>query len=639
VNPLFLDIETADDKLLCTGYAFGGDPVDVSWPGPTNYVLSCLADPDQVVACHSTYDIRFLRMKGANVQAQLHDTKVLAWLLNENTGLSLEEMVNLYLGMNMDKRLRHGGKLFEQDDGKLVPLPRAPRDQVERYCKGDVNATRALYNSLLPRLKQEGLEGYFVDTAVPLTRVLLDMECRGLPIDVKKCEALGKGYTGQRDTLERLLKTGLPDAFNVRSNPLVKDFLTKDRVLVRDRIPTTMTPEERKDAKLLDKLTRGGAPIDPLTHPPGTFVVERYGRLYESGHWVVQGLDLVSPNALTGVDRSSLRLNSVLSTSPWVGNLLEFRKLDKLLGTYIDKFQRIARNGRIYGRFNQTGTVTGRLSSSDPNLQNIPSRGQTGDEVRGLFTGNLVVGDFSQLEPRLMAHFSEDPELMKVFAQRRDLYKEVGAVVMPGADPKSARQIAKVYVLAMGYGAGADKLAELLRLNGFSAPTREVKVALTRLQKKYHVYFEWREATIARSRKQGFVQTLEGRYRRFPTPAGSWGSRHAAVVWKGGRSGLQAANAVIQGSAADIMNRVMIHTSKMFPQLRLLAQVHDELVWEYDPATPPVLADVETWVTGLAGRGLRVPLEFKPHFGRSWEEGKAGTMPVVTEGIDLEEAP
>ncbi len=183
------------------------------------------------------------------------------------------------------------------------------------------------------------------------------------------------------------------------------------------------------------------------------------------------------------------------------------------------------------------------------------------------------------------------------------------------------RGVAKTLVLAMSYGAGPDKVARTLRLNGYPTTAGAAKRLIGKLQENYAVYFAWRERVIAESKRTGSVSTIDGRLRRLQFTGAS-----SAASWKDPSApGRQAANAIVQGSAADIVRRVMITTDKMFPQLTLLAQVHDELVWEYDPSVyTPDLKALERWVLRIAERGLTVPLAFEPHTGTSWYRAKEG---------------
>jgi DNA polymerase I-like protein with 3'-5' exonuclease and polymerase domains len=470
------------------------------------------------------------------------------------------------------------------------------------------------------RLAAEGLWDYFDVVEAPFTAVLRDMECEGLPVDLVATAQLEKMYLAASTQLQQELTQDLPACFNIRSPKQVALLLGSARFTLPDKQPRS---EARELDETLDELA--GVETNLETVDPGSFITNKRGRLYDHGVWVCAGLGIGTGGfntPLKSVARPDL-LGSSISSTPWVTDYLTFKKYDKLVGTYLQVFQEKAEGGRVYARFNQTGTVTGRLSSAGPNLQNIPSRGATGESVRRLITGNLVVGDFSQLEPRLMAHFSQDPKMLAVFNEGRDIYEDIATNV------GCTRDVAKVLVLAMGYGAGAEKVAGILTINGYPTRLGDAQRLLKKLREEYIVYFAWREETILMSKTAGYVETLDGRKRRL---SGTRDLGHA--FWKDPSApGRQAANAVVQGSAADVVRRVMLHTDKLFPDLRLLAQVHDELVWEYDPPLPPGELDrLEKWVTRVAQRGVSVPLLFEPHLGPNWYDAKSGEwLPTTPE--------
>lgn len=610
MKPLCLDIETDGDRLVSIAWCWDGGKPAAQETVPDE-VAKALLDPEQVVITHTKYDLRWLALHGYPNVCQLHDTQVMAWLCNENLpSFSLEALAQRWLGVEMDKRIEKSGKAFRCDDGSVVPWSEAPILQVLAYNLRDVQTTLELYHTLKVVLQREGLADHFIDVEAPFTRVLLDMELNGLPVDLFLTGVLAKRFEGYRDSLAAHLTAKLPSAFNIRSPQQLSKFLGSEKFTVKGRVPRD---EAREDEKLLQKLAGLDTPSgDWTTLPPGEFVTTKEGRLYDHGFWVAGGLGPKGyfDHDYGKVDKTTLTLDPTFGNSAWVQDYLTFKKYDKLLSTYLEVFPKVAKYGRIYARFNQTGTVTGRLSSSDPNLQNIPARSPEGQAIRGLFRGNLLVGDFSQLEPRLMAHFSQDPELLRVFQQSIDLYTHVATLV--GCD----RPTAKVLVLAMGYGAGAQKLQQTLAMSGIHLSLNQVRHFLQELKREFSTYFQWREERIRESQRTGQVTTLDGRKRRIETNAFSWRGQQQ------GRSDRQAANAIIQGSAADVVRRVMLYTSKMYPNLKMLAQVHDELVWEYDPSNPPDLGRLQQWVESFAGRGLTVPLVFEPHFGKSWKEAK-----------------
>lgn len=236
----------------------------------------------------------------------------------------------------------------------------------------------------------------------------------------------------------------------------------------------------------------------------------------------------------------------------------------------------------------------------------------------------LVVADYSQIEPRLMAHYSQDPRLMAVYAEGDgDVYADMAHGIFGPSWNKGHRQVCKVLVLAMGYGAGDKKVGSILTVNG-TPTTAEVGAEYVRqLRETYPVFFDWREQVIARVHKTGYVQTIGGRHRRLKA---QFADRRN---WKNiGYGERQAVNAIIQGSAGDIVRRTMINMSAdaRLAALRLLLQVHDELVWQAprEQVTAEVLALVRWYGEEGHGYSLRVPLSFDPLVGDSWHEAKEG---------------
>lgn len=242
----------------------------------------------------------------------------------------------------------------------------------------------------------------------------------------------------------------------------------------------------------------------------------------------------------------------------------------------------------------------------------------------------LCVADYGQLEPRLMSHWSEDPRLMAVYMPggSGDVYVDMAEGIF-GESNKERRNICKTLVLAMGYGAGDKKVGTILTINGYPTDMATGSAYVSSLRETYPTFFSWREDIIADVHRKGYVTTIGGRRRRLKAQFAD--RRNHKLIGYGER---QAVNAIIQGSAADIVRRTMVHTSSdpLLMDFRLLAQVHDELVWEVDrdKATQDKL-DLIKW-HGEYGHGyeLRVPMVFDPQLGASWHEGKEGT-PLILE--------
>jgi DNA polymerase I-like protein with 3'-5' exonuclease and polymerase domains len=663
--------------LLLVGYAVDDGEVTVlDWfdlntehasSMETGRFLTLLADPAVVKVCHSKYDLRFLKLAGLAVDGDLHDTMVMAHLMNENTPLDIDWLAWRYAGLEMDKRLRRvSGRVvftaddnadhdlsewrewgFEEEDEYGVPRASVLWQDFIDYNRRDVLALRELYGVLEQRLEESEWYTEFVTERVPYTNVLLRMEARGLPVDVAAVKALAEEYRPEKERLGRELleEGGLPPSFNLNSGDQLANYLfsrvvTFNDTLVYDRETIECLKScldgEHEDCDLAHDAP-GGFDIHVVDFLPEGFTLDKLGRDRVHGHWTVRGRGLKPTppprNKVTGEvgkrpSTASPELLYMHAGDPWVKKLcLEYRKLEKLLTTYLTKWPVEAVGGRLYGRFNQTGTVTGRLSSSGPNLQNVPARGQRGKDVRGLFRAPegklLVVGDYDQLEMRLMAHFSEDRHMMRVFREGHDPHLITAQGIFgQGIDPDGEeRGIGKTLNFAMGYGAGPKKVAQVLSLAGYPTDKETAVGYLAEMSRFYRGFFAWKKQVMDRAKRTGNVGTIGGTRRRLR--AAFKDTANWKMVGYGER---QAVNAIVQGSAADIIRRVMVAVEYKFEELHLLAQVHDELVWEVLPSLwdPAVAGDLQYAAENWHGFDLRVPLVFEPHAGETWAAAKDG---------------
>jgi DNA polymerase I-like protein with 3'-5' exonuclease and polymerase domains len=386
------------------------------------------------------------------------------------------------------------------------------------------------------------------------------------------------------------------------------------------RTAASSTPDSKDDNQPEDA---NDNPSNNSVHLiPPSFVVEKIGRELVHGYWTRKGFGLkkTPPSAKTKAPSTSTPdLLFYHGTNEWVTDLVAWRKLNKVITTYLRTYPQYSHEGRLYGRFDQTGTVTGRLSSRSPNMENQPAHGAIGEAVRSLFCGNLVVGDHSQLEPRLMAHFSGDAVLLDIYRTRKDIYITTAEYIFGRKVEKHEpeRQLCKTLILALGYGAGAKKLAQILALNGFPTTIDDAQGYLEHLASIYSTFFQWKDAVIHMARGQGYVRTIGGRYRRLRYAFGdaSWKIRS-----KGER---QAVNSIIQGSAGDIMRRNMLDCRSYADTLTLINQVHDELVFE----APEGVWNTDTELLRRLrktcenpGYELAVPLSFEPSWCSTWAE-------------------
>jgi len=558
-------------------------------------------------------DVLQLWRRGYSAPGPIVDLMVAAWVLDENQKLSLEAIAKKYCRIEMDKRLvRIGGKaMFRCDSGALVPIHEAPRSQLRAYCKRDVEAEIRVLWALIQLLEEEDLLEYFFEEEVPFTRVLAEMEMAGMPVDLGASERLRKKTEAEHSRLGAVLMEGLPDVFNLGSDQHVADYVFSKTVRIRGRIPVPDVPE-----------------VPEGFHPDWS----KIGRLWLKGEWRFPGLGLprgtVTETGKPSVSKTALRMNPHTRDHPWVRMYLEYQKLDTILTVFLRKFPEVARadadgRPRIYCHFNQTGTRTGRLSSSNPNMQNVPARGSLGKAIRSLFRVPdddfpFLMGDHAQLETRLMAHFSGDPTLVEIFRAGRDPFVELASRIYGKTVGKDddERAVTKNVWYAQGYGAMAYKISEMLTMEGFPTSESEADDLLTELSSVLPVYFEWREDLIEYARAHGYVETIGGRRRRI--------ALGGDTSWKATSHGERAAaNAKVQGSAADIVRRTMLRFRRSW--LRLLLQVHDELVYQYAVRTYPlgkerdVVALREIAEVGH-GYDLAVPLVFDARVALSWAE-------------------
>jgi DNA polymerase-1 len=425
-------------------------------------------------------------------------------------------------------------------------------------------AVAALAPQLARRLSEEKLDEVLATLELPLVPVLEAMERHGIRLDCSLLEELSGRLARSIADLEREIHAEAGGPFNINSPQQLAEVMFERRGLpVLRRTAKTKAPST--DADVLAELAARGHRLPAL--------------------------------------------------------LLEFREQTKLKSTYIDALPRqVAADGRVHTRFNQAVAATGRLSSSDPNLQNIPVRTEMGREVRRAFVADpgqlLLTADYSQIELRVLAHLSEDPALHDAFARGEDIHTATAALVF-GVAPElvspDQRRAAKTINFGLIYGMGAYALA------------RELGVTNAQAQQFIEAYFgrlprvrAYLEATKEQARSTGKVTTLFGRVRWIA----GLDSRNAQVR---GNAERQAINAPVQGTAADLMKLSMIRLHEELARLnlpaRLILQVHDELILEVDQtAVDSVVALARHVMEGVAS--LRVPLRVDIGVGSSWTSAK-----------------
>ncbi len=625
-----LDIETSGNDpwsgdLLAVG--LGGT---VYPPAEGRAALrEALTTPGNVIICHTTYDLRWCILDGAFLGegVQFMDTKVMAWSLDATQELTLDTLVEKYCGFRPDKRITTKANVlvFRTDDGTYVPIAEAPWDQMAAYNQSDIDSTTELYRTLKSQMQQRGLWEHFLAEEVPFSRLLVEIETTGMPFDVAGCLAMRAPVAEQAASARAALvaSVGVPE-FNPGSNNQVSDFLYNEQWSIKSRIAIPRMNGIPKEAKVS---------VAEQLAPEG-FLVDRVGRDYAHGRYVLPGRHLKAPriakdkpaDARPSVSKTVLAV--MHATDPWVGDYLEWKKIDKLLTGFLNQWPDQAHDGRIYGRLDQSATITGRLAGREPNLQQVPS----GDpNPRELFAGDLVIGDYAGLEVRIAAHFSQDPVMLDIFRNGKDLYGVLAAHAWGGPETKDneRRPLMKVVMLGSQYGARGEKLANVLALAGMRGWSgakadgllKDLEASLPRL-------FEWREEVIAEGRHLGYVTTLAGRKRHLPDIN--------SAVWKlMALSERQAVNSKVQGSAADIVRRAMLAARAAIApeQARIIMQVHDEVLWERGPAWATSALEVMQHVCEEGhGFTLTVPLKFEPALAASWaDKDSAPRTPALIE--------
>lgn len=435
------------------------------------------------------------------------------------------------------------------------------RDGPEALAAG-VALMAPLRDLLAERLRASEMERLFYEVEMPLVRVLAAMERRGVRLDVEALAQMSRELEARLNTLMQEIYALAGGEFNIASPPQL-------RTVLFDRLG----------------LSRKGV---------------RRGK--------------------TGLSTDVDVLTRLAAEHPLPAKILEYRTLAKLKSTYVDALPAAVdpRTGRLHTSFNQTVTATGRLSSSDPNLQNIPIRGDEGQRIRAAFIAVedclILAADYSQIELRVLAHLSGDPALVAAFRAGDDIHARTAAEIFrvhPDAVTPAMRRAAKVINFGIIYGMGPQRLAREL-----SVPLDEAERYITSYFERYAGVRAYIEALLAEARQRGYVTTILGRRRALPDIA----SGHRGVAQAAERTAI---NTPIQGSAADLIKMAMVAIDRRVGQEQLRAamilQVHDELVFEVPEDERERMAMiVREQMEGAFP--LNVPLRVDLGWGRNWAE-------------------
>ncbi len=519
-----------------------------------------LADPTVRKAGH---DIKAawvaLARAGVAFGGVAYDTMVASFVLDPgNRSHALNDLAREHLSVELPTTAQLVGK--GKGGGAFAQVPPA---EAARVSAAQAEMVLRLEEAFRADIDAHHLARLLDEIEIPLIPVLVDMETTGILVDRALLGEMSRGFTKQLTILELDIYRAAGGEFNINSTPQLRTVLFE-----RLKLP-------------VQKRTKTGASTD----------VEVLEQLAALGHEVP-------------------RL------------LIEYRELTKLQSTYVDALPGYIRpdTGRVHTSFNQTGAATGRLSSSDPNLQNIPVRTRRGGEIRRAFVAPpghlLLIADYSQVELRLLAHFSNDPAFVEAFQRGGDIHRQTAAVIFGVAEAAvtgEMRSRAKTINFATIYGQGALALSRQLGIT-----LEEAKAFIKHYFERFAGVRAWLDQTVEEARQRGFVETLFGRRRYIPELR----DRNFSIRAFGERT---ATNSPLQGSAADLIKIAMIriHAALTAAGLgtKILLQVHDELVFEIPEAERSVAgALVKREMEGVAN--LRVPLVVSIGAGKNWIEAK-----------------
>ena len=504
------------------------------------------------------YDMQVLANYGITLKGDLWDTMVAHYLIQPELRHNMDLLAEVYLNyktIHIDELIGPKGKK-QRSMRELTPA------EVYEYAAEDADVTLKLKRVLEPKLKEVGADRLFHDIEMPLIPVLADMERNGVCIDTESLAETSKAFTQRMNDIEQQIYALAGEQFNISSPKQVGDILFSK-------------------LKIVEK---------PKKTKTGQFVTsEEVLQTLKGKHEIVE-------------------------------KILDYRGLRKLLSTYIDTLPQLInpKTQHIHTSFNQTVTATGRLSSSDPNLQNIPVRGEDGKEIRKAFIpepGSLFFSaDYSQIELRVMAHLSGDENMIDAFIQGHDIHAATAAnIYKVGIDEVTSDQRRKAKRANFGiiYGITVFGLAERLEID--RAEARELINGYFETFPKVREYMEQAKET---ARQKGYVETFFHRRRYLP----DINSRNATVR---GFAERNAINAPIQGSAADIIKVAMIRIYQRFKEehlrSKMILQVHDELNFS---VVPEEKGRVEAIVKEEMENAyhLRVPLVADAGWGANWLE-------------------
>ena len=504
------------------------------------------------------YDLEVLRNYDIELKGKMWDTMIAHYLIQPELRHNMDYMAEVYLHyktIHIDELIGPKGK-SQRSMRDLSPT------LVYEYACEDADITLQLKNKLEPELKKHECENLFYNIEMPLMPVLAEMEMNGVCLDTNSLKETSTQLTQRMLDLEKRIYELAGEQFNIASPKQVGEILF-DKLKIVEKAKKTKTGQYVTSEEVLQQL--------------------------KNKHEIV-------------------------------ADILEHRGLKKLIGTYIDALPKLInpRTGHIHTSFNQTITATGRLSSSDPNLQNIPIRGEDGKEIRKAFIPEpgclFFSADYSQIELRVMAHLSDDKNMIEVFQEGKDLHAATAANIYKkpiDEVTRDERTKSKRANFGIIYGITVFGLAERLDI-----PRDEAKMLIDGYFETFPQVHDYMEKSKEIARQKGYVTTLFGRRRYLP----DINSANATVR---GFAERNAINAPIQGTAADIIKVAMIHIFNRFKaegiKSKMILQVHDELNFSVLPEEKEKVEQIVLEEMQNAFQ-MKVPLVADSGFGKNWLE-------------------
>jgi DNA polymerase-1 len=592
-SPVAWDTETTslsprDAKLVGIGCCWGKEPTEIAYI-PVGHVigkklplslvreqLKPILESDRYPKTlqNAKFDRLVLKFQGIELAGVVFDTMIASYVLNPETNHSLGDLSRRYLN------------IMAQSYTELVPKGQTIADieisSVAQYCGMDVYTTFQLTEKLRAELQQTPtLLALFQEVELPLEPVLAEMEVQGIRIDREYLQTLSVQINQDLEKLETQAYELAGETFNLSSPKQLSELLF-----------TTLGLDPKKSRK-----TKLGYSTDAAT------------------------------------------LEKLQGDHPIIDLLLEYRTLDKLKSTYVDALPTLVRadTQRVHTDFNQTVTSTGRLSSSNPNLQNIPVRTAFSRKIRAAFVPEpnwiLLSADYSQIELRILAHLSQEPRLVEAYRQNQDVHTLTAQLMLEKENiDAEERRLAKIINFGVIYGMGAQRFAREA-----GVPYSDAKTFIERFYERYPEVFAYLKRMEQLAVIQGYVETMLGRRRYFAFESPSLRALHGKSLDEVADVDLDklklnayergllraAANAPIQGSSADLIKAAMVQLHDVLKpyQAHLLLQVHDELVIEVHPDD---LERVRALIQKTMENALplSIPLVAEVHAGANWMAAK-----------------